>query len=55
MLTKSKLNSVEVSSSEALTDSSIGHDEFVLINSVKRIYWYERRNEKFKDLIVLRT
>ena len=34
LLTKSKLSSMEVSISKALIDSSISHDEFVLINNV---------------------
>ena len=33
MLTKSKLNSIEVLISKALVDSNISHDEFVLINN----------------------
>ena len=33
-LTKSKLNSVEVLISKALTDSNASHDQFVLINNV---------------------
>ena len=51
MLAKSKLYSIEVSISKALIDSNISHDEFVLINNVlKKIWQYERRNKKFKDL-----
>ena len=39
MLTKSKLNSIEVLISKALIDSNISHDAFVLINNVlKKIY-----------------
>ena len=34
LLAKSKLNSIEVLISKALTDSNISHDEFVLINNV---------------------
>ena len=34
MLAKSKLKSVEVLISKALIDSSISHDELVLINNV---------------------
>ena len=33
-LVKSKLNSIKVLISKALTDSNISHDEFVLINNV---------------------
>ena len=40
-LEKSKLHSIQVSTSKALIDSNISHDEFVLIN--------ERRDQKFKD------
>ena len=32
MLTKSKLNSIEVIIPNALSDSDVSHDEFVLIN-----------------------
>ena len=34
MLAKSKLNSIEVLISKALSNSNISHDEFVLINNV---------------------
>ena len=51
LLAKTKLNSTEVLISKALIDSRISHDEFALINYVKRIWWNERRNQKFKDLI----
>ena len=37
LLVKSMLNSMEVLISKVLIDSVINHDEFVLINSVKRI------------------
>ena len=37
LLAKSKLNSIEVLISEALIDSDISHDEFVLINIVLKI------------------
>ena len=46
-LAKAKLNSIEALISKALMDSNISHDEFVLI---KRMWQYERRNQKFKDL-----
>ena len=36
MLTKSKVNSLEVLISKALIDSNISYDEFVLINNVLR-------------------
>ena len=38
LLAKSKLNSIEVLISKALTDSNISHDEFVLINNVLKEY-----------------
>ena len=38
MLAKSKLNSLEILISEALIDSNINHDEFVLINNVLKKY-----------------
>ena len=37
LLAKSKLKSIEVLISKALTDSNINHDEFVLINKIKRL------------------
>ena len=36
LLSKSKLNNVEVLISKALIDSNISHDEFVLINNVPK-------------------
>ena len=36
LLAKCKLNNIEVKVSEALIDSINSHDEFVLINSVKK-------------------
>ena len=41
------LSSIEILISKALIDLLINNDDFVLIN--------ERRNQKFKDLIVLWT
>ena len=38
LLPKSKLNSIEVLISKALTNSNIGHDEFVLINNMPKAY-----------------
>ena len=38
MLTKSKLNSIDVLISKALIDSNISLDEFVLINNVLKEY-----------------
>ena len=38
LLAKFKLNSIEVLISEALIDSVISHDEFVLINNVRKEY-----------------
>ena len=38
MLTKSKLNSMDVLISKALIDSNISFDEFVLINNVLKEY-----------------
>ena len=49
MLAKSKLNSVEVLISVALIDWNTSHDEFDK-QSAKRVWRYERRNQKFKDL-----
>ena len=39
LLAHSKLNSIEVLISEALTDSNINHDEFVLINNVLKEFY----------------
>ena len=54
LLPKSKLNGTEVLISKALINSNISHDEFVLTNNVlKKIWWHERRNKKFKDFKIL--
>ena len=39
LLTKSKLNSIEVLISKALIDSNISHDELVLINNVLKGFY----------------
>ena len=44
LLAKSKLNGIEVLISKALIDSSISHDEFVLINNVLKEF-YDAREE----------
>ena len=44
LLAKSKLNSIEVLISKALTDSNISHDEFVLINNVLKKF-YDMKEE----------
>ena len=38
LLAKSKLNKIEVLISKALVNSSISHDEFILINNVLKEY-----------------
>ena len=38
LLSKTKLNIIEISLSEALIDSNINHDEFVLLNNVLNKY-----------------
>ena len=38
LLTKSKLNSIEVLIYKALIDSNISHDKFILINNVLKDY-----------------
>ena len=48
MLAKSRLYSIEVLISKALTDSNISHDEFVLINNVLKKY--DIMKEEIKDL-----
>ena len=40
LLTKSKLNSIEVVVSKALTDPAFSHKEFILINNVQEEYNY---------------
>ena len=50
MLARSKLNSIETLISKALSDSVIGHDEFVLINNVLKEY-----NEMKEEIKNLRT
>ena len=47
MLAKTKLNSIEVVISKALIDSSISHDEFVLINNV--VKEYDEMKEEIKN------
>ena len=48
MFAKSKLNSIEVLISNALTDAVISHDEFVLINNFLKEY--EETKEEIKNL-----
>ena len=48
MLTKTKLNSIEVLISKALIDSNSSHDEFVLINNVLKEY--DHMKEEIKNL-----
>ena len=38
LLAKSKLNSIEIVISKAFIDSVISHDEFILINNVRKEY-----------------
>ena len=47
LIAKSKLNSIEVLISKALIDSSVYHDEFVLINYVLKEFYYMK--EKIKS------
>ena len=50
MLAKSKLNSIEVLISKALTDSNISHDELVLINNMlKEFYDMKEEIKNFND------
>ena len=44
LLAKSKLNSIEVLISEALIDSNINHNEFILINNVLKEF-YDMKEE----------
>ena len=47
LIAKSKLDSIEVLISKALIDSSVYHDEFVLINYVLKEFYYVK--EKIKN------
>ena len=47
LLTKSKLNRMEVLISKTLIDSVISHDEFALINVLKE---YNKMKEEIKNL-----
>ena len=46
LLAKSKLNSIEVVISKAFIDSVISHDEFVLINNVRKEYEEKKLKKK---------
>ena len=46
LIAKSKLNSIEVLISKALIDSSVYHDEFVLINYVLKEFYYMKVKTK---------
>ena len=48
LLTKSRLNSIEVLISKALIDSNISHDDFLLINNVLKEY--DNLKEEIKNL-----
>ena len=48
MLTKSKLNRIEILISKALIDLNISHDEFVLINNILKEY--NKMKEEIKNL-----
>ena len=48
MLTKSKLNRMEVLISKTLIDSVVSHDEFALINNVLKEY--NKMKEEIKNL-----
>ena len=46
LLTKSKLNSIEVLIYKALIDSNLSHSEFNLINNVLKVYDYMKKEIK---------
>ena len=46
LLAKSKLNSIELLISKALTDSNISHDEFFLINNVLKEFYGMKEEKK---------
>ena len=49
LIAKSKLNSIEVLISKALIDSSVYHDEFVLINYVLKEFYYMKEKIKISS------
>ena len=51
LLGKSKLNTIEVLISKALTDSVISHDKFVLMNNVLK--QYNEMKEEIKNLKII--
>ena len=50
LLAKSKLNSIDISFSKALTDSNISHDELVLLNNVLKEFCDMKK--KLKILVI---
>ena len=48
MLSKSKLNSIDVLISKALIDTVVSHDEFVLVDNFLREY--NKMKDDIKDL-----
>ena len=48
MLSKSKLNSIDVLISKALIDSIVSHDEFVLVDNVLKEY--NKMKDEIKNL-----
>ena len=48
MLSKSKLNSIDVLISKALIDSVVSHDEFVLVDNVLKEY--NKMKDEIKNL-----
>ena len=49
LLAKTKLNTIEVLISKALTDSFINHDEFVSLNNVLREYNEMKEEIKYPE------
>ena len=49
LLAKSKVSSIEVLISKALTDSNISHEEFVLINNVLKEFYDMKEEIKNSD------
>ena len=47
MLAKSKYNSIEALTSQALNDTNISHEQLITI--LKEKDWYERMKENIKD------
>ena len=55
IVSKSKLNSMEVLINKALIDSNISHDEFVLMNNALKEYDKLKEEIKYKKTLISLT